>query len=125
MMIPILWSLDVNLETRPAVPEPSPLAGAGDDTQAAVTGQAAHVNDAVNAVCAQRPSTVGSVEVPQVDAVSYPSNDGSCESGTCRPPWLQTGGLLRTGVLPAAPEVFLGAGMGHGARICLIAPRQW
>lgn len=68
------------------MPEPSPSARAGDDAQAAVTGQAAHVDNAVNAVGAQRPPAVGSVEVPQVDAISYPSNDGSCEGGTCRLP---------------------------------------
>ena len=61
------------------MPECSLLANAGDDTQAAVTGQAAHVDDAVNAVCAQRLPAVGSVKIPQVGAVSYLSNDGSCE----------------------------------------------
>lgn len=66
------------------MPKSSPPTGAGDDAQAVVTGQAAHVNDVVNAICAQRPAAVGCIEVPQVDVVSYLSNYGSCEGEMCR-----------------------------------------
>lgn len=100
------------------MPESSLLANAGDDTQAVVTGQAAHVNDAVNAVCAQRLPAVGSVKIPQVGAVRYLSNDRSCERGACRLPWFGASGLLRLWVfLPAPPEEYLELAWGRGLEL--------
>lgn len=121
VMTPVQGSPDVNPEPWPAVPEACPATGAGDDAQAAVPGQGAHVDDAVNAIRAQRPPAVGSVEVPQVDAVSYPSDDGSCEGETCRFLWVGARVLfgIQVLLLPAPSLSFLGASAGQrdGARL--------
>lgn len=66
--------LDMHLETGPAMLGPS-AAGTGDETEAAVPGQTAHVDDAVNVVLAQYLSAVSCTEVSHVDAVHYPGDD--------------------------------------------------
>lgn len=120
VMTPMQGSPDVNPEPWPAVPEACPAAGAGDDAQAVVPGQGAHINDAVDAVCAQHPPAVGGVEVPQVDALGYPGDDGSCEGEMCRLLWVGARVLFGMGVLllPAPSVRFLGASTGQrdGAR---------
>lgn len=92
------------------------MADVGDDTQAAVAGQAAHVSEDVTdeavpdeAVSAVHAQPLPTADVPQVDAVSYLSDDRSCEGATHR---FLTSGLLGMWLFLSAPhERFLGAGM--------------
>lgn len=63
------------------------VTGAGNNVQAAVTGQAAHVNDAVDVVLAQYLPTVSCLEVSQVDTVHDPGDDWFQEAEALQLPW--------------------------------------
>lgn len=100
------------------------MAEVGGDTQAAVAGRAAHVSEAVTdeAVSAVHAQPLPTVNVPQVDAVSFLSDGRSCEGETHR--FLASGFLGIWLFLVPSRGISWSWHVVQGAEIGLKAPKQ-